>query len=81
MLFFFGVFTLSKILAAYLFGRWLMKALFRVEKENVWVSLFLGVFLYVFIRSLPVIGWLAGLAATLIGTGAFWLAYSQKKTE
>jgi hypothetical protein len=81
MLFFFGVFTLSKILAAYLFGRWLMKALFRVEKENVWVSLLLGVFLYVFIRSLPVIGWLAGLAATLIGTGAFWLAYSQKKTE
>ncbi len=81
MLFFFAVFTLSKILAAFLFGRWLMKTLFRAEKENVWVSLLLGVFLYVIIRSVPVIGWLAGLAATLIGTGAFWLAYSRKKAS
>jgi len=80
MLFFFAVFTLSKVLAAFLFGRWLMKALFKMEKENVWISLLLGVFLYVIIRSLPVAGWLAGLAATLIGTGSFWLAYFHKKT-
>ncbi len=81
MLFFFAVFTLSKILAAYLFGRWLMKVLFKMDKENIWLSLLLGVFLFVMIRSLPLVGWLVGLAATLIGTGSFWLAYFQKKAE
>ena len=80
MLFFFAVFTLSKILAAYLFGKWLMKGLFKQETEKPWLSLLLGVFLYVLIRAIPIVGWLAALTATLFGMGAFWLAYLQKKT-
>ena len=80
MVFFFAVFTLSKILAAYLFGKWLMKGLFKQETEKPWLSLLLGVFLYVLIRAIPVVGWLAALTAALFGMGAFWLAYLQKKT-
>jgi len=80
MVFFFAVFTLSKILAAYLFGKWLMKGLFKQETEKPWLSLLLGVFLYVLIRAIPIMGWLAALTAALIGMGAFWLAYFQKKT-
>jgi hypothetical protein len=35
------------------------------------------------IRAIPIIGFLAGFTATLIGTGAFWLVFFQKqgKTE
>ena len=80
MMFFFAVFTLSKILAAYLFGKWLMKGLFKQETEKPWLSLLLGVFLYVLIRAIPIVGWLAALTATLFGMGAIWLAYLQKKT-
>ena len=80
-LFFFMVFTVSKILAAYMFGRWLMKGLFKVQEEKPWIYLLLGVFLYVLIRAIPVVGFLAGLTATLIGAGAFWLAYFQKQSE
>ena len=80
-LFFFMVFTASKILAAYMFGRWLMKGLFKVEEEKPWIYLLLGVFLYVLIRAIPVVGFLAGLTATLIGAGAFWLAFLQKQPE
>jgi hypothetical protein len=80
MVFFFAVFTLSKILAAYLFGKWLMKGLFKQEAEKPWLSLLLGVFLFVLIRAIPIVGWLAALTAALFGMGAFWLAYLQKKT-
>lgn len=79
MLFFFAVFTLSKIIAAYMFGKWLMKAVFKQTEEKVWLNLLVGVFLFVLIRAIPVVGWLAGLAATLIGTGAFWLAWTNRK--
>ena len=80
MVFFFAVFTLSKILAAYMLGKWLMKGLFKQETEKPWLNLLLGVFLYVLICAIPVVGWLAALTASLIGMGAFWLAYLQKKT-
>jgi hypothetical protein len=82
-LFFFAVFTVSKILASYMFGRWLMKGLFKMEEEKPWLNLLLGVFLYVMIRAIPIIGFLAGFTATLIGAGAFWLVFLQKqdKTE
>lgn len=81
MVFFFAVFTLSKVLAAYLFGKWLMKSLFKQETEKPWLSLLLGVVVYVVIRAIPIVGWLAALTATLFGMGAFWLAYLQKKTK
>ncbi len=83
-LFFFAVFTLSKVIASYMLGKWLMKVLFKQTEEKVWLDLLVGVFLYVVIRAIPVVGWLAALAATLIGTGAMWLAFSnrpKKKTK
>jgi len=81
MLFFFAVFAISKLLAAYMFGKWLMKAVFKQTEEKDWLNLLVGVLLYVFIRAIPVIGWLPALAATLIGTGAFWLALAKTKKK
>jgi hypothetical protein len=79
MLFFFAIFTISKIIAAYMFGKWIMKAVFKEETEKVWLNLLIGVFLYTLLRAIPFVGWLVGLAATLIGSGAFWLALPSKK--
>ncbi len=77
-LFFFTVFTLSKLIAAYMFGKWIMKAVFKEKKENAWLNLLIGVVLFVILRAIPFIGWLAAFAAILIGTGAFWLAVTTK---
>ena len=79
MLFFFAVFTISKIVAAYMFGKWIMKAVFKEENEKVWLNMLIGVFLLTLLRAIPFIGWLVGLAATLIGSGAFYLALPVKK--
>ena len=79
LMFLFAVFTLSKVVAAYMFGEWIMKKISKEENEKIWLNLLVGVFLYIIIRAIPVIGWIAGLAATLIGTGAFWLAAAAKK--
>ncbi len=79
MLFFFTVFTVSKIIAAYMFGRWIMKAVFKEEAEKVWLNLLVGLFVFTLLRAIPFAGFLVGFAATLIGTGAFWLALQKKK--
>ena len=79
MVFFFAVFTISKIVAAYMFGKWIMKSVFKEETEKIWLNLLIGVFLYTMLRAIPFIGWFVGLAATLIGSGAFWLALPSKK--
>lgn len=81
LLFFFAVFTLSKIVAAYMLGKWLMKVLFKQTEEKIWLDLLVGVFIYVAIRAIPIVGWLAALAATLIGTGAIWLAFTNRKKK
>jgi len=78
-LFFFAVFTLSKLIAAFMLGKWIMKTVFKETEEKVWLNLVIGIFLFVFIRAIPFIGWVAALAAILIGTGAFWLAVVVKK--
>lgn len=78
VLFFFAIFTLSKLFAAFMFGRWLMKVVFKQE-DKPWLSLLLGVFLYVLLRAIPILGWLVGLTAGLIGTGAFWLVLFKKE--
>jgi len=78
-MFLFAVFTLSKLIAAFMFGKWIMKTVFKETEEKVWLNLLIGVFLYVIIRAIPFIGWLAALDAILIGAGAFWLALTTKK--
>jgi hypothetical protein len=77
-LFFFTVFTLSKLIAAYMFGKWIMKAVFKEKKEKAWLNLLIGVVLYVIIRAIPFVGWFVAFAAVLIGTGAFWLVVTTK---
>ncbi len=73
MAFLLVVFTLSKVVALYLVGKWLSGHLFPKSAGNAWVILVVGVFVYVLVAAIPVIGVLAGIAAALVGTGAIWL--------
>ena len=72
--FLFVVFSVSKVIALYMAGKWLTGHLFPKSADNVWVILFVGVSLYVLLTMIPVVGWLVGIAAALVGTGALWLA-------
>lgn len=71
----FLVSTASKLVVAYLVGSLLMERTApQAANRQIW-ALIIGVLIYVLASSLPIIGLLVGLAATLIGVGAMWLAY------
>jgi cytoskeletal protein CcmA (bactofilin family) len=72
--FLFLVFTVSKVIALYMAGKWLSGHLFPKSADNPWVILIVGVSLYVLLTMIPVVGWLVGIAAALVGTGSLWLA-------
>ncbi len=48
----------------------------RAAKHRWWPML-LGVFIFVLVAAIPVLGWLARLAAVLLGLGAIWLWASE----
>lgn len=72
--FLFVIFTLSKLVALFMVGKWLTVHLFPKSAGNAWVNLMVGLFSYCFLTLIPVVGVLAGLAAALVGTGAIWRA-------
>jgi hypothetical protein len=81
---FIGIFTLligtgSKLVVAYLVGQMLIeRAAPQTAQRQIW-ALIMGVAIYALVRSIPVIGWLFGIAVTLVGVGAMWLAYQAWK--
>ena len=77
----FVVGTLSKVVAAYIFGSWLMKDVFKAKTQNQWIDLLVGVVFYVILRALPYVGWAVALAATLYGTGVLFISMSKKKKQ
>ena len=77
--FLFVVFSGSKVIALYMAGKWLTGHLFPKSADNAWVILIVGVSFYVLLTMIPVVGWLVGIAAALVGTGALWLAVSNNR--
>lgn len=72
---------LSKLVVAVLIGQIIVNRLFRnLPKPQIW-ALVIGVVIYGILRAIPVLGWLVGLAATLIGVGAMWLLFRAKQRE
>ena len=70
----------SKLVVAHLGGKWLLGRLQPPASESrVW-PLLIGVLIYIVLRSIPVLGFLVGLAATLLGLGAIWLALRARPT-
>lgn len=65
----------SKLVIAFLVGRLVLQRLAPQSADHKVWPLLAGVALYVLIRSIPLLGWLVGVAATLVGLGAMWLVY------
>ena len=78
------VFTLlvsygSKVVVSYLIGDLLMKKISpQASHQSVW-AMVIGVVIYTLVRSIPLIGWLIGVVATLVGVGAMWLVYRSRR--
>lgn len=62
---------LSRIVVAILFGDYIFK-LIKKEKASVYLKIFSGIFVAFLIFSLPFVGWIFSLLATIIGLGAFY---------
>lgn len=69
----------SKLVVAYMIGtliiRWLAP---KYENQKIW-SMLVGVLLYTFLRAIPIFGFVIAVFVTLIGIGAMWLAYRDRK--
>jgi len=65
----------SKLIIAFWGGKWILEKLFpQYAETKVW-PLVLGVLIYVFLRAIPILGWIVAVVITLIGMGAMWLAF------
>ncbi len=75
----------SKLVVAVLVGQLVVRALAPRFAANRYWGLAAGVFIYVVLRDLPgvvpaagpLFGWLLGVAVTLVGLGAIWLAFRE----
>ncbi|MBI5052189.1 MAG: polymer-forming cytoskeletal protein [Chloroflexi bacterium] len=62
----------SKVVVAYFGGKWITGKLSPTLQNN-YALMSIGVVVYVALASIPLFGWLVGVAATIIGLGAMWL--------
>jgi len=78
----------SKLVVAVLVGQLILRALAPRYADNRILGLAIGVVIYVVLRDLtgivpvagPAFGWLLGVAVTLVGLGAMWLAFREWRT-
>ncbi len=70
----------SKLVVAYLGGRMILQRLAPQPVAKAIWPLLLGIGLYMLLRLVPLLGWLVGAAATLVGLGAAWLWARQRRT-
>jgi cytoskeletal protein CcmA (bactofilin family) len=69
----------SKLVISLLVGKLLLQKIApKIAEHKVW-PLMVGVIIYVMIRSIPFLGWLVGVAVTLVGFGAMWLIFKDRK--
>ncbi|NPV84546.1 MAG: polymer-forming cytoskeletal protein [Anaerolineae bacterium] len=71
----------SKLIAAFIAGEWIMNKIApNATPQKVW-ALGVGILIYVILRAIPILGWLIGLATTIVGIGAMWLLYRSWKAS
>jgi cytoskeletal protein CcmA (bactofilin family) len=76
--FWFLAFYGSKVVVAYFGGKWIMEKLSPTLQNN-YALMSIGVVIYVLLASIPFLGWLVGVAATIIGLGAMWLVAKERR--
>jgi hypothetical protein len=67
----------AKLVIAYLVGR-LILAQFHYADHRIW-ALVVGVLVMVLATSIPILGGLIGLGATLVGLGAMWIVLRERR--
>jgi hypothetical protein len=71
----------SKLAIAYLISQLVVQRLTPQYAENKAVVLVVGVVLYVILRGIPFFGWLVAIGVTLVGVGAMWLAFRERRAR
>jgi hypothetical protein len=71
----------SKLIVAYLIGELILAAAARNLNGRRYWAVVLGVVIYSLVRSVPFLGWVIGVLATLFGLGAAWLAWRAWRAE
>jgi cytoskeletal protein CcmA (bactofilin family) len=69
----------SKIIVADLVGSLILRRLAPRAMEHPILPLLLGVVLYVLLRSIPIVGWPIEAIVTIVGLGAVWIAFRQRR--
>ena len=65
----------TKLIVSYLAGNWLFEKLASKASLPPFLGLVFGLLIYIFLRSIPMLGWVLGVLVTAWGLGACWLAY------
>jgi len=68
---------ISKAVVAYLIGDLIFSNTFPGAMKYPFLALLLGLIIYVLVASIPYLGFVIGLVATLVGLGAIWLGRKQ----
>jgi cytoskeletal protein CcmA (bactofilin family) len=73
-----GVTYGSKIVVCIWVGEKVFQRFAPQSAHRVVLVLLVGVLIYVIVRSIPILGWVIGLLATLVGVGAIYLALRER---
>lgn len=69
---------ISKVIVAYFAGKWILERLAPRAVRYRFLSLLLGVFIYVLVNAIPILGWIIGILVTLLGLGAVWMVMKDR---
>ncbi|MBN1953599.1 MAG: polymer-forming cytoskeletal protein [Anaerolineae bacterium] len=68
----------SKLVVAHWIGNGLLRRFSPQHAGSGW-GVILGVFVYMLLRSIPFLGWVVGALVTLVGLGAMWLLFRERR--
>jgi len=69
----------SKLVIAFLGGKFVFSLLFPDRDQQIAWPLVIGIFIYVLFRSIPIIGLGIGILVTVFGLGALWLMVQESR--
>lgn len=70
---------ISKVIIAYLVGRLILDRWAPQAWRSRFLALLLGVFIYILVVSIPILGWVIGLISSLLGLGAVWMVTKEQR--
>ncbi len=73
------VMYISKAIVAYLVGKLILDRLAPQSMRYRALPLLLGTFIYILVIALPILGWVFGIIATLLGIGAVWMTLRERQ--